>query len=82
MIDSLDKNPQKTFNELKNELKDFNADLLTKPIILIRSKSDLKLKINQDNWDRIPEYYGEISSVSRYGLNNLILKLSNILDEN
>ena len=82
LIDSLDENPQKTFNELKKELKDFNSDLLMKPIILIRTKSDLKLKINQDIWDGIPEYHGEISSVSRFGLNDLILKLSNILDEN
>jgi len=80
LIDSLDKNPQKTFNELKKELKDFNSDLLMKPIILIRTKSDLKLKINQDNWNRIPEYHGEISSVSRFGLSDLILKLSDILD--
>ena len=80
LIDSLDENPQKTFNELKKELKDFNSDLLMKPIILIRTKSDLKLKINQDNWNRIPEYHGEISSVSRFGLSDLILKLSDILD--
>ena len=79
LIDSFDKKPHKTYNSLKKELSSYNKDLLLKPKILIRSKADVSSKINEEIWKSIPEYYGSISSVTHFGINNLILKISKIL---
>ena len=79
LIDSFDEKPNKTFNSLKKELSSYNKDLLLKPKILIRSKADVSSQINEEIWKSIPEYYGSISSVTHFGINNLILKISKIL---
>ena len=79
LIDSFDEKPHKTFNSLKKELSSYNKDLLLKPKILIRSKADVSSQINEEIWKSIPEYYGSISSVTHFGINNLILKISKIL---
>ena len=79
LIDSLDEKPDKTFNSLKKELLSYNKDLLLKPKILIRTKTDISSQINEEIWKSIPEYYGSISSVTHFGINNLILKISKIL---
>ena len=79
LIDSFDEKPHKTFKSLKKELSSYNKDLLLKPKILIRSKADVSSQINEEIWKSIPEYYGSISSVTHFGINNLILKISKIL---
>tara|TARA_S200000501_G_scaffold374808_1_gene425229 strand:+ start:8076 stop:9044 length:969 start_codon:yes stop_codon:yes gene_type:complete len=79
LIDSFDEKPDKTFTSLKKELLSYNKDLLLKPKILIRSKADIGSQINEEIWKSIPEYYGSISSVTHFGINNLILKISKIL---
>ena len=79
LIDSFDEKPHKTYNSLKKELSSYNKDLLLKPKILIRSKADVSSQINEEIWKSIPEYYGSISSVTHFGINNLILKISKIL---
>ena len=79
LIDSFDEKPHKTFNSLKKELSSYNKDLLLKPKILIRSKADVSSQINEEIWKSIPEYYGSISSVTQFGINNLILKITKIL---
>ena len=82
LIENSDLNPQKTFNALKKELKSFNPSLLLKPIILIRTKSDITIDIDESLWKSIPEYSLEISSITNKGLKELIKlvvnKLSNI----
>ena len=82
LIENSDLNPQQTFNALKKELKSFNPSLLLKPIILIRTKSDIIIDIDESLWKSIPEYSLEISSITNKGLKELIKlvvnKLSNL----
>ena len=82
LIENSDLNPQQTFNALKKELKSFNPSLLLKPIILIRTKSDITIDIDESLWKSIPEYSLEISSITNKGLKGLIKltvnKLSNL----
>ena len=82
LIENSDLNPQQTFDALKKELKSFNPSLLLKPIILIRTKSDITIDIDESLWKSIPEYSLEISSITNKGLKELIKlvvnKLSNL----
>ena len=79
LIENSDLNPQKTFNALKKELKSFNPSLLLKPIILIRTKSDIIIDIDESLWKSIPEYSLEISSITNKGLKELIKLVINKL---
>ena len=79
LIENSDLNPQKTFNALKKELKSFNPSLLLKPIILIRTKSDITIGIDESLWKSIPEYSLEISSITNKGLKELIKLVINKL---
>jgi len=82
LIDSSDPNPSQTFATLKNELLTFNKSLSLKPIILVRTKSDVYSELDDSQWKKIPEYLGDISSVANIGLKELIevvvRKLSNL----
>ena len=82
LIDSLDPDPSQTFEILKNELLTFNKSLSLKPIILVRTKSDVYSELDDSQWKKIPEYLGNISSVANIGLKELIevvvRKLSNL----
>ena len=81
LIENSDLNPQQTFNALKKELKSFNPSLLLKPIILIRTKSDIIFDIDESLWKSIPEYSLEISSITNSGLNELIKLVVNKLSD-
>lgn len=81
LIENNDTNPQETFNSLKNELKSFNASLLLKPIMLIRTKSDTNVNINEDLWSSIPEYSMEISASTNQGLKQLVEKVVSRLND-
>ena len=81
LIENSDLNPQQTFNALKKELKSFNPSLLLKPIILIRTKSDITIDIDESLWKSIPEYSLEISSITNSGLNELIILVVNKLSD-
>ena len=81
LIENSDLNPQQTFNALKKELKSFNPSLLLKPIILIRTKSDIAIDIDESLWKSIPEYSLEISSITNSGLNELIKLVVNKLSD-
>ena len=72
LIDSSDPNPSQTFATLKNELLTFNKSLSLKPIILVRTKSDVYSELDDSQWKKIPEYLGDISSVANIGLKELI----------
>ena len=82
LIDSSDPDPSQTFATLKNELLTFNKSLSLKPIILVRTKSDVYSELDDSQWKKIPEYLGDISSVANIGLKELIevvvRKLSNL----
>ncbi len=81
LIENNDTNPQETFNSLKNELKSFNASLLLKPIMLIRTKSDTNVNINEALWSAIPEYSMEISASTNQGLKQLVEKVVSRLND-
>ena len=72
LIDSSDPDPSQTFATLKNELLTFNKSLSLKPIILVRTKSDVYSEFDDSQWKKIPEYLGDISSVANIGLKELI----------
>ena len=71
LIDSQDKTPVKTFNTLKKELLQFNADLGIKPFYVCRTKSDLQIEISEE-WEEFSDDIIVISSVKREGLDHLI----------
>ncbi|MDP6879212.1 MAG: GTPase ObgE [Candidatus Marinimicrobia bacterium] len=81
LIENNDTNPQETFNSLKNELKSFNTSLLLKPIMLIRTKSDTNVNINEALWSAIPEYSMEISASTNQGLKQLVEKVVSRLND-
>ena len=72
MIESSDPHPVQTFETLKTELMSFNKALLLKPIMLVRTKSDIESNIDDSLWSAIPEYLTDISSVTNTGLKTLI----------
>ena len=75
LIDGTDLNPLKTYETLKNEVLNFNADLAIKPRIICRTKADLGNEISKE-WNKFDENIIVISSVSGSGLNDLISILS------
>ena len=79
LIDSTDLSPYKTFKTLKNEVYDFNPDLRIKPIILCRTKSDIKCELSRD-WSMFDRDINVISSVTGEGLNELISKIISKID--
>ena len=65
MIDTLE-NPYKTYLALKKELINFNPDILIKPVVICKTKSDLIVETNS-KWDKIDKFI-QISSVTGEGL--------------
>ena len=50
----------------------FNKSLSLKPIMLVRTKSDIENNVDESIWKKIPEYLTDISSVTNSGLKVLI----------
>ena len=78
LIDGTDINPLKTYNTLKKEILNFNADLAIKPKIICRTKADLGNELSEE-WNRFKDDIISISSVSGLGLNDLISTLSKVV---
>ena len=78
LIDGTDLNPLKTYNTLKNEVLNFNADLAIKPKIICRTKADLGNELSEE-WNKFEDDIISISSVSGLGLNDLISTLSKVV---
>ena len=78
LIDCQDSEPLKTFEILKNELKGFNKNLIYKPYLICRTKSDLNIE-NSDGWDNFDEKVLDISSINKNGLDLLVNNLVNLL---
>ena len=74
MIDSLDNTPYKTFKLLRNELLKFNSDMVIKPFLVCRTKSDLDIKLSEQ-WNQFPDDITSISSITGEGLRGLVRKL-------
>jgi len=80
LIDSTEDNPAEAFDSLKNELKSYNSALMMKPVVLIRTKSDIFDDVNHEIWKDIPEYLMDISAVTGDGLMELVKEISIRLD--
>lgn len=79
LIDGSDSNPKTTFHLLKDELKSYNPALLMKPIILIKTKTDISNDSSDQSWSEIPEYVFGISSVTNSNIKSLVKLIVNKL---
>ena len=77
LIDTLEKNPYKTFLALKKELINFNPDILIKPVIICKTKSDLIVETNS-KWGKIDKFI-QISSVTGEGIDNLVKEIVRLI---
>ena len=78
LIDCMEENPYDIYNILKNELKNFNEDLIKKPSLICRTKSDLKQELSPQ-WNDFNEKIYDISSITKEGVDELILSLVGVL---
>jgi len=81
LIDCMEENPYDVYNILKNELKSFNEDLIKKPSLICRTKSDLKQELSPQ-WNDFNEKIYDISSLTKEGVDELILSLVEVLKIN
>ena len=81
LIDCMEENPYDVYNILKNELKNFNEDLIKKPSLICRTKSDLKQELSSQ-WNDFNEKIYDISSLTKEGVDELILSLVEVLKSN
>ena len=81
LIDCMEENPYDVYNTLKNELKNFNEDLIKKPSLICRTKSDLKQELSPQ-WNDFNEKIYDISSLTKEGVDELIHSLVEVLNSN
>ena len=81
LIDCMEDNPYDVYNTLKNELKNFNEDLIKKPSLICRTKSDLKQELSPQ-WSDFNEKIYDISSLTKEGVDQLIHSLVEVLNNN
>ena len=81
LIDCMEENPYDVYNILKNELKNFNEDLIKKPSLICRTKSDLKQELSSQ-WNDFNEKIYDISSLTKEGVDELIHSLVELLNNN
>ena len=79
LIDVEEKNPNDVYNQLLDELVNFNKDLLDKDRIVVRTKIDTISEDVDKRWSSFSEEFIDISSVSNIGLNTLKDKLVSFL---
>lgn len=79
LIDVEEKNPNDVYNQLLDELVNFNKDLLDKDRIVVRTKIDTISEDVDERWSSFSEEFIDISSVSNTGLNSLKDKLVSFL---
>ncbi len=81
LIDCMEENPYDVYNTLKNELKNFNEDLIKKPSFICRTKSDLKHELSPQ-WNDFNDKIFDISSLTKEGVDELIHSLVEVLNNN
>ena len=81
LIDCMEHNPYDVYITLKNELKNFNEDLIKKPSLICRTKSDLKQELSPQ-WSDFNEKIYDISSLTKEGVDQLIHSLVEVLNNN
>ena len=80
LIDCMEDKPLDVFKTLKNELRNFNEDLINKPYIICRTKSDLRQDMSTQ-WNDFEDKIFDISSFTKEGINELILSLVEVLNK-
>ena len=80
LIDSMEDKPLDVYNTLKNELQNFNEDLINKPYLICRTKSDLRQDMSTQ-WNDFEDKIFDISSFTKEGINELILSLVEVLNK-
>ena len=79
LIDVEEPNPNDIYNQLMDELVNFNKDLIDKDRIVVRTKIDTVSKDVNERWSSFSEEFIDISSVSNNGLKSLKDKLVSFL---
>ena len=79
LIESIDPHPFITFKMLEKEILDFNSDLVAKPAVICRTKSDINIDLSKE-WDDFNQDVRIISSVSGEGISKLIDTLCDIIN--
>ena len=79
LIDVEEPNPNDIYNQLMDELVNFNKDLIDKDRIVVRTKIDTVSKDVNERWNSFSEEFIDISSVSNNGLKSLKDKLVSFL---
>ena len=80
LIDCLEDKPLDVYKTLKNELQNFNKDLINKPYLICRTKSDLRQDMSTQ-WNDFEDIIFDISSFTKEGINELILSLVEVLNK-
>jgi len=80
LIDCLEDKPLDVYKTLKNELQNFNEDLINKPFLICRTKSDLRQDMSTQ-WNDFEDKIFDISSFTKEGINELILSLVEVLNK-
>ncbi len=80
LIDCTEEYPQDVFETLSTELKTYNPDLDKKPQLIIRTKTDLLNEENKKNWASFEKFL-DISSITNIGMNPLISRITELLNE-
>ena len=78
LIDCMEDKPLDVYKTLKNELQNFNEDLINKPYLICRTKSDLRQDMSTQ-WNDFEDKIFDISSFTKEGINELILSLVEVL---
>ena len=80
LIDCMEDKPLDIYRTLKNELQNFNEDLINKPYLICRTKSDLRQDMSTQ-WNDFEDKIFDISSFTKEGINELILSLVEVLNK-
>ena len=80
LIDCMEDKPLDIYRTLKNELQNFNEDLINKPYLICRTKSDLRQDMSTQ-WNDFEDKIFDISSFTKNGINELILSLVEVLNK-
>ena len=80
LIDTMEQDPDNTYELLLQELLNHNPDLSKRKQIIVRTKIDTR--VDNMDWVILDNEYLEISSVSGSGIPELIKRIGELLDEN
>ena len=80
LMDCMEDKPLDVYKTLKNELQNFNEDLINKPYLICRTKSDLRQDMSTQ-WNDFEDKIFDISSFTKEGINELILSLVEVLNK-